>query len=51
MVNQLMDNNIVLDKEVVKQIIWWLSEFIRNANSGDDAIKINYLRTLLEDKL
>ena len=46
-----MDNNIVLDKDIVKQIIYWLSLFIRNADSGEDAIKVNYLRTILEDKL
>jgi hypothetical protein len=48
-----MDNNtnIILDKDIVKQIINWLSIFIRNADSGEDAIKVNYLRTILEDKL
>jgi len=49
----LMDNNqnIELEKEIIEQIILWLSVFIRTTYNGEDAIKVNYLRTILEDKL
>lgn len=44
-------DTILLDKDTIKQMIYWLSEFIRNTDNGEDAIKVSNLRTILEDKL
>lgn len=44
-------DTILLDKDTIKQMIYWLSEFIRNTYNDEDAMKVSNLRTILEDKL